>query len=42
MTDGVAMLNELASVPGVTFAVHLCKGNYDSQWISTGGYEDLA
>src|SRR5436309_6886025 len=29
MTDGVDMLNELAAVPGVTFALHLCKGNYD-------------
>ncbi len=22
--------------------MHLCKGNYDSQWISAGGYEALA
>jgi 5-methyltetrahydropteroyltriglutamate--homocysteine methyltransferase len=42
MTDGVDMLNELAAVPGVTFALHLCKGNYDSQWISSGGYESLS
>ena len=42
LTEGVDMLNELATVPGVTFAVHLCKGNYDSQWISAGGYESLA
>lgn len=42
LTEGVDMLNELATVPGVTFAVHLCKGNYDSQWISAGGYEALA
>jgi 5-methyltetrahydropteroyltriglutamate--homocysteine methyltransferase len=42
MTEGVEMLNELAAVPGVTFALHLCKGNYDSQWISAGGYESLS
>jgi 5-methyltetrahydropteroyltriglutamate--homocysteine methyltransferase len=42
LTDGVDMLNELATVPGVTFGLHLCKGNYDSQWISAGGYEALA
>jgi 5-methyltetrahydropteroyltriglutamate--homocysteine methyltransferase len=42
LSEGVDMLNDLATVPGVTFAVHLCKGNYDSQWISAGGYESLA
>ncbi len=41
LTEGVDMLNELAAVPGVTFALHLCKGNYDSQWISEGSYESL-
>jgi 5-methyltetrahydropteroyltriglutamate--homocysteine methyltransferase len=40
--EGADMLNELANVPGVTFAVHLCKGNYDSHWISAGSYESLA
>ena len=31
----------LASItdPLVTFAVHVCKGNNMSQWISAGGYE---
>jgi 5-methyltetrahydropteroyltriglutamate--homocysteine methyltransferase len=38
MTDGVDLLNELADIPGVTFGLHLCKGNYDSHWISSGGY----
>jgi hypothetical protein len=42
MDEGVAILNELASVPGVTFGLHVCKGNYDSQWISSGGYESIA
>jgi 5-methyltetrahydropteroyltriglutamate--homocysteine methyltransferase len=23
----------------VTFGLHLCRGNYDSDWISSGGYE---
>ena len=36
------MLNEVASVPGVTFGLHMCKGNYDSHWISAGGYESIA
>jgi 5-methyltetrahydropteroyltriglutamate--homocysteine methyltransferase len=42
LSEGVDMLNELATVPGVTFGLHLCKGNYDSQWISAGGYESLS
>jgi 5-methyltetrahydropteroyltriglutamate--homocysteine methyltransferase len=42
LTDGADMLNELASVPGVTFGLHMCKGNYDSHWISAGGYESVA
>jgi 5-methyltetrahydropteroyltriglutamate--homocysteine methyltransferase len=42
LNEGVEMLNELASVPGVTFGLHLCKGNYDSQWISAGAYDALS
>jgi 5-methyltetrahydropteroyltriglutamate--homocysteine methyltransferase len=41
-SEGVDMLNELAAVPGVTFGLHLCKGNYDSKWISSGGYDAIA
>jgi len=42
LTEGADMLNELASVPGVTFGLHMCKGNYDSHWISAGGYDSVA
>jgi 5-methyltetrahydropteroyltriglutamate--homocysteine methyltransferase len=38
MTEGADMLNEVAAIPGVTFGLHICKGNYDSHWISAGGY----
>ena len=38
MSEGADMLNEVASVPGVAFGLHICKGNYDSHWISAGGY----
>jgi len=41
-SDGVDLLNELADIPGVTFGLHLCKGNYDSKWISAGGYESIS
>ena len=40
--EGVDMLNELAGVSGVTFALHLCRGNYDSEWISAGGYASIS
>jgi 5-methyltetrahydropteroyltriglutamate--homocysteine methyltransferase len=42
MTEGAEMLNEVASVHGVTFGLHICKGNYDSHWISAGEYESIA
>jgi 5-methyltetrahydropteroyltriglutamate--homocysteine methyltransferase len=28
--------------PGVTFAMHLCKGNQMSRWLASGGYEWIA
>jgi len=42
MTEGVEMLNAVADVPGVRFALHLCKGNFQSLWISAGGYEEIS
>lgn len=39
LTEGLDIFNSVADVPGVTFAVHVCKGNNMSQWISAGGYE---
>jgi 5-methyltetrahydropteroyltriglutamate--homocysteine methyltransferase len=42
MSEGVEMLNAVADVPGVRFALHLCKGNYQSKWISAGGYEQIS
>ncbi len=41
-TEGADMLNELATVPGVTLGLHLCRGNYDSDWISTGSYDTIS
>ncbi|HET9974849.1 MAG TPA: cobalamin-independent methionine synthase II family protein [Streptosporangiaceae bacterium] len=41
-SEGADMLNELASVPGVTFGLHLCRGNYDSDWISAGAYDTVS
>jgi 5-methyltetrahydropteroyltriglutamate--homocysteine methyltransferase len=42
LTEGVDILNSVADVPGVTFGLHLCKGNYQSKWIAAGGYDETA
>jgi 5-methyltetrahydropteroyltriglutamate--homocysteine methyltransferase len=42
MSEGVDMLNAVAEVPRVRFGLHLCKGNYQSRWISAGGYEHIS
>jgi 5-methyltetrahydropteroyltriglutamate--homocysteine methyltransferase len=42
LSEGADMLNELAAIPGVTFGLHLCRGNYDSDWISSGAYEAIS
>jgi 5-methyltetrahydropteroyltriglutamate--homocysteine methyltransferase len=30
------------AAPEITFGFHLCKGNQDSRWLVSGGYEDIA
>lgn len=40
--EGVDMLNALAEAPGVTFGLHLCRGNNAGRWMSQGGYEAIA
>jgi len=42
LSEGVDLINSVADVPGVTFGLHICKGNYQGKWIATGGYEMLA
>ncbi len=39
LSEGLDIFNSVGDVPGVTFAVHVCKGNNMSQWMSEGGYE---
>jgi len=42
VAQGVALDNAvMADWPGVTFALHLCKGNQGSRWLTSGGYERL-
>ena len=40
--EGVEMLNALADASGLTFGLHLCRGNNAGHWLSTGGYEAIS
>ena len=42
LTEGLDIFNSVADVPGVTFGLHVCKGNNMSQWIGSGGYDFTA
>jgi 5-methyltetrahydropteroyltriglutamate--homocysteine methyltransferase len=42
LAEGMEIINSVADVPGVTFALHVCKGNNMSQWIGSGGYDFTA
>jgi 5-methyltetrahydropteroyltriglutamate--homocysteine methyltransferase len=40
--EGVDILNSLADAPGVTFGLHMCRGNNDGRWLSSGGYDAIS
>jgi 5-methyltetrahydropteroyltriglutamate--homocysteine methyltransferase len=42
LTEGIEIINSVADVPGVTFGLHLCRGNNQSMWIASGGYDFIA
>jgi methionine synthase II (cobalamin-independent) len=42
LSDGLELINSVADVPNVTFGLHMCRGNFQSQWIAEGGYENVA
>jgi 5-methyltetrahydropteroyltriglutamate--homocysteine methyltransferase len=42
LENEINILNGVASVPGVTFGVHLCRGNKENEWHSAGGYEAIS
>ncbi len=40
---GIALDNAvMADLPGVTFGLHLCRGNQGSRWLAEGGYEAIS
>jgi 5-methyltetrahydropteroyltriglutamate--homocysteine methyltransferase len=40
--EGIEMLDAVADAPGVTFGLHLCRGNNAGHWMSSGGYEAIS
>jgi 5-methyltetrahydropteroyltriglutamate--homocysteine methyltransferase len=42
LTDGIDIINSVAAVPGVSFALHLCRGNNKGYYVGEGGYESIA
>jgi 5-methyltetrahydropteroyltriglutamate--homocysteine methyltransferase len=42
LTEGLDLLNSVTGVPGVTFGVHLCRGNRNGRWMAAGGYDYVA
>ena len=42
LTEGVELINGCAEVPGVDFAMHLCRGNNHGKWLAEGGYEAVS
>jgi 5-methyltetrahydropteroyltriglutamate--homocysteine methyltransferase len=40
--EGIDMLNAVADAAGVTFALHMCRGNNAGMWMSEGGYEAIS
>ncbi|MQA96350.1 MAG: methionine synthase [Streptosporangiales bacterium] len=42
LTEGIDLLSEVTTVPGITYAIHLCRGNRAGRWMASGGYDFIA
>ena len=42
LTEGIEIIDSVADVPGVDFALHLCRGNNKGYYVGEGGYEAVA
>ncbi len=40
--EGIDMLNAVVDAPGITFGLHMCRGNNAGHWMSQGGYEVIS
>jgi 5-methyltetrahydropteroyltriglutamate--homocysteine methyltransferase len=39
LSEGLDLINSVTDVPGVTFGIHLCRGNRNGRWMAAGGYD---
>lgn len=42
LNEGIDILNSVADAPGVSFALHVCRGNNKGYYVGEGGYEAIA
>ena len=42
LSEGIDIINSVADVAGVTFALHLCRGNNKGYYVGEGGYDAIA
>jgi 5-methyltetrahydropteroyltriglutamate--homocysteine methyltransferase len=42
LSEGIEIINSVADVAGVTFALHLCRGNNKGYYVGEGGYDAIA
>jgi len=42
LTEGLEIINSVATVPGVTFGLHLCRGNNEGYYVAEGGYDAIS
>jgi 5-methyltetrahydropteroyltriglutamate--homocysteine methyltransferase len=42
LSEGIDLINSVAGVPGVSFGLHLCRGNNRGYYVGEGGYEAIA
>jgi 5-methyltetrahydropteroyltriglutamate--homocysteine methyltransferase len=42
LTDGIEIVNSVADVAGVTFGLHMCRGNNKGYYVGEGGYDAIA
>ena len=42
LSEGIDILNGVATTPGVRHALHLCRGNRDGHWMAAGGYDAIS
>jgi methionine synthase II (cobalamin-independent) len=42
LSDGIDLYNSIATVPGVKFGMHLCRGSLPTHFFASGGYDAIA